>query len=42
MIPGKYFDLQDGSTVFRCYPEEKKDVAYITDIVSCIAELRQQ
>ena len=42
MIPGKYFDLQNGSTVFRCYPEEKKDVAYITDIVSCIAELRQQ
>ena len=41
MIPGKYFDLQDGSTVFRCYPEEKKDVAYVTDIVSCMAELRE-
>ena len=40
MIPGKYFDLQDGSTVFRCYAEEKKDVAYVTDIVSCIAELK--
>jgi len=39
MIPGEYFDLQDGITVFRCFPDEKKDVVYFTDIVTCISEI---
>jgi len=35
MIPGEYFDLHDGVNIYRCIPEIKQDVSYITDIVIC-------
>ncbi|MCR4676938.1 MAG: 1-acyl-sn-glycerol-3-phosphate acyltransferase [Sphaerochaetaceae bacterium] len=41
MVPGSYFELQDGKSIFRCFPEEKKDAAYITDIVMCISEIKK-
>ncbi len=42
MIPGEYFDLQDGSTVYRCYPKEPKNVAYLTDVIIAFYENRMQ
>ncbi len=40
MVPGSYFELQDGENIFRCFPEQKKDAVFITDIITCISELR--
>ncbi len=40
MVPGSYFELQDGEDIFRCFPEQRKDAVYMTDIIACISELR--
>ena len=40
MIPGKYFDLQDGINIYRCFPDEIKNVSYMTDIVIALYQLR--
>lgn len=42
MIPGEYFDLQNGKTIYRCYPKEPKEVAYITDVIIALYENRTQ
>lgn len=40
MIPGEYFDLQDGNTIYRCYPREPREVAYFTDVIIALYENR--
>ncbi len=40
MIPGEYFDSQDGKTICRCYPEAPQTVAYFTDLIIALCENR--
>lgn len=42
MIPGKYFDLQNGMDTYRCFTHEPKDASYIMDVVRCIFEMDKE